>query len=83
MDIPLTSCRSTDGGKNNDISVSGGQGESSLLSSTEIFEDGNFVSGPKLPLAVSGHCMLEVNYTHSLLTLGVDGIVSLISNVYC
>ena len=41
--------------------VSGGSSRGGYLDSTEIFKDGVWTAGPKLPTKLSNHCQVEVN----------------------
>ena len=47
----------------------------SSLSSTEIYSSASkaFTVGMELPMPLSGHCMISLNSTHSVLTGGYDG----------
>ena len=44
------------------------------LKTSEIFKDGAFHDGPKLLQAVGGHCMIQLNKTHSILTGGYTNV---------
>ena len=44
------------------------------LSSSEIYEDGEFKAGPEMPVTVYSHCMVRLNETHSLLTGGATNL---------
>ena len=48
----------------------GGYNGSRLLSSTEVFANGAFTPGASLPVPMSGHCMIKINETHSIVTGG-------------
>ena len=44
------------------------------LSSTEIYESGEFRAGPDMPQALFNHCTVRINETHSIITGGQDGV---------
>ena len=52
-------------------------------SSSEVFEDGAFRTGPVLPVEVDNHCMVKVNETHALIAGGLPFSVSQGNNVSC
>ena len=54
------------------------------LASTELFKDGEWSAGTDLPVAVQGHCMVQLNNTHVLYSGGWEegGNVSRSSYIY-
>lgn len=54
----------------------GGYDGTNILGSTEIFKDGQFHSGPDLPIPITKHCVVRFSTNQWLITGGDDGNVS-------
>eukprot|EP00092_Neocalanus_flemingeri_P018593 GFUD01020136.1.p1 GENE.GFUD01020136.1~~GFUD01020136.1.p1 ORF type:complete len:213 (-),score=32.04 GFUD01020136.1:329-922(-) len=63
--------------------VTGGYDESAVLATTELYYNNTWHAHTNLPQPVHGHCMLQVNSSHTLLTGGYTNmVVTLLPPIY-
>ena len=56
--------------------VAGGYDGGPIKDTTEIYKDGTWTAGPKLPITMWDHCALQLNSTHSMVIGGKFWIIS-------